>query len=139
MTSDERVNPLVVRYPDRAHRMSEGIRQAWTDYGLDCLDRWMAFRFLDGSTDARLYDNKGEAVRFQKREEECCYLPVPPSMGVRECDAYLRVHEELYRGGLRISDPDRPIHMEMSTQRGEEWHNHGLITPRFRQTNPRNS
>lgn len=128
MATEYPVHP-VSGFHERAHRMNEAMRQAWEDYGLDCLQKWMAFRFADGDTDARLYETKSEAMRYQPREQDCCYVLMSPEMGLKDCHAYLYVHETLYDGGLRVIDPDEPVHLDFETQRSEEWQNHGLTIP----------
>jgi len=130
------VNVYRVRYSDRARRMADGVRQAFADHGLNALEQWMAFAFADGRTDGHLYPDKATAVRFQFREDFCCYVCLQPDMGERECESYMHVHEQLYKQGLRIADPEKPVHFEPH-QRQEEWRNQGLIIPRFSKRNLR--
>jgi hypothetical protein len=134
VASEPPVNVYRVRYSDRARRMADGIRQAFNDHGIDALDQWMAFNFSDGKTDGHIYPNKATAVRFQFREDFCCYVCLAPDMGERECESYIKVHEQLYKQGLRIADPEKPVHYEPH-QRQEEWKNQGLVIPK---TFPRN-
>lgn len=129
-------NPLRVQWPDRARRMSDVLTQTLTDHGAEAWQKWMAFRFEDGRSDGVLYALKSEAIRHQSFESQCAYVCVPPGgMTPQECDSYLRVHEEFYRAGLRVSDPDTYApHMEAPIRR-ESWKQSGLIIPR---SSPRN-
>lgn len=99
-------------YPDRT-------RRAWDVLQTHCLavpagdigGWWVAIRLSDGSSDGNLYRSKAEATRFQLHETQCAYVCIPPfgDMTIRELDLFLRLNEQVYDAGGRLSDVDTHI------------------------------
>lgn len=89
---------------ERGRRLHEHVLMA---QALGGRGRWIAARLSDGSTDGHIYDTKADAVRHQLHETQCAYLVVPQGpMPVAEATAWLELHENMYRAGYRLQDPD---------------------------------
>ena len=91
--------------------------------------KWVAIRLSDGGSDGVLYDSKGDAVRHQLHEQQCCYVCIPPTgMPPMEAEVFIRFNRHLYDAGFRMPDPDsrapREIVMPVSL---EELRARGLL------------
>jgi hypothetical protein len=75
-------------------------------HGAEGMNRWLAISLEDGSCDTKPYASKAEAVRFQKREDQCAYLFFNGMPTVGELRLYLDMNEELYDAGFSLADPD---------------------------------
>lgn len=101
---------------DAARRCADAHNFQLTVHGEHAAGKWIAVKLIDGSSDATLYDTKADAVRHQLHEELCAYICLlPMAMPVQDALSVLRVHRQLYDGGMRISDPD--VHVQMPTRR----------------------
>lgn len=101
---------------DAARRCSEAVNFHLSMHGMDAAGKWIAVRLIDGSSDAKLYDTKADAVRHQLHENLCAYICiVPTGMPVEDALSFLRTTRRLYDAGMRLSDPDQ--HVQMPTQR----------------------
>lgn len=86
-----------------------------TIHGQDAVDKWVAIRLSDGTSDGRLYDTKAEAMRFQLHEQQCAYVCIPiTGMSPRAAANYLNFTRFLYDRGMRFQDPAREVIMPMS-------------------------
>lgn len=94
-------------HTDAAKRVSDHATQTWMDHGWPGCKKWMAFALADGAPDKALYDRKPDAIRHQRDEFLCMYLPLHPG-GMNPCEAeiMLRIHRQAYDNGFRLTDPD---------------------------------
>lgn len=109
-------HPLGMVPSDAAKRCSDEITFAVLAGNVG---RWIAIRLSDGGSDARTYDTKAEAVRFQFHENFCCYILVPADgMPPADAERFLQINRDLYANGARLADPEAPtIHMPSQEQR----------------------
>lgn len=99
---------------DAARRCADAYNFHLTVHGEAAAGKWIAVRLSDGSSDATLYDTKGDAVRHQLHENLCAYINLlPTKMPVEDALSVLRTHRKLYDGGMRFSDPDKHVHIPM--------------------------
>lgn len=96
----------------RANRAHEHLNLYQLVHGADAVNRWVAISMADGACDQRPYATKAEAVRYQKREEECAYLFFTGMPTLGELRLYLDTLEELYSAGLSLADPDHYVNPE---------------------------
>lgn len=97
---------------DAAKRCSDTINGHLTFKGESAIGRWVAIRLSDGGSDGNLYDTKPDAVRFQLHENLCAYVCITPDgMSKDSALSYLRTNRKLYDSGMRLSDPDRMVHL----------------------------
>ena len=97
----------------RAKRAHEHLNLYRVVHGDEGVNRWVAISLKDGACDQRAYATKAEAVRFQRREEECAYLFFNGMPTLGELRLYLDMNEELYDAGLSLADPDTYVNPEM--------------------------
>lgn len=98
---------------ERCKRAYEHLSLIQTVKGKDALNRWVAISLSDGSCDQRLYESKAEAIRFQLHETQCAYLFFNGMPRPGELRFFLDLNEELYDGGLSLSDPDTYVNPEL--------------------------
>lgn len=99
---------------DAARRCADAYNFQLTINGMDAAGKWIAVRLSDGGSDAKLYDTKADAVRFQLHENLCAYICILPTpMSADDALSVLRVHRKLYDAGMRLSDPDQHVQMPM--------------------------
>lgn len=97
----------IARYPDYAYRCSDIIRQMIVD---GHAGKWVAIRMSDGGSDKVAYHTKGDAIRHQLHEYQCCYVLVPlDDMSPRAAWNYIRLHRDLYANGMHLVDPDKEV------------------------------
>lgn len=84
----------IPRHTDEAKRISDTVTLHWVAGGWESINRWMAFRLQDGTSDNMLYDRKESAVIYQKgRYQDYMYLRlVPGGMHICEAEAILKLH-----------------------------------------------
>lgn len=100
-------------YSDAAHRCSDIINQLVTD-GQG--GRWCAIRLSDGGSDKIPYDTRQEAIDHQLHEMQCCYVLIPfDGMSPKSAESFMRTNRMLYDAGMRLSDPEREIHIPHAT------------------------
>jgi len=101
---------------DAARRCADAFNFQLAVNGMDACGRWIAVRLSDGGSDARLYDTKAEAIRYQVHENLCAYICIIPGrMSVEDAASILRVHRTLYDNNARLADPD--THLQMPARR----------------------
>lgn len=101
------------QYPDEAYRCSDIINQHLVN---GHAGRWVAIRLSDGGSDGKTYDTRAEAIRFQLHERQCCYVLIPPDgMSPRAAHNFMVLNRQLYDNGMRLSDPEREIHVPQTT------------------------
>jgi hypothetical protein len=73
------------------------------------VNKWVALRLLDGSSDGIPYDSRRDAIVHQLHEQQCCYIKVTLD-GITPTDAlrFILVNRALYDAGFRLADPDMP-------------------------------
>lgn len=96
----------------RAKRAHEHLNLLRVVHGDDAMNRWVAISLADGACDQRPYATKQEAVRYQRREEECAYLFFTGMPTLGELRLYLDTNEELYDAGMSLADPDHYVNPE---------------------------
>ena len=72
------------------------------------IGKWFAAALQDSDSDGVLYDSKLEAVRHQKHNEQYyAFIKIcPNSMNVCEAEVMVMTNRNLYKNGMRMSDPD---------------------------------
>lgn len=99
---------------DAGRRCADAYNFQLAVHGENAAGKWIAVRLIDGGSDAKLYDTKADAIRFQLHETMCAYICLLPTrMPVEDALSVLRVHRKLYEAGARLSDPDRHVQMPM--------------------------
>jgi hypothetical protein len=97
---------------DAARRCADAYNFQLTVHGMAAPGKWIAVRLSDGGSDAKLYDSKADAIRFQLHENMCAYICIlPNAMPVDDALSILRIHRKLYEGGARLADPDTHIQL----------------------------
>lgn len=103
---------------DRARRMSDTIRGHIAEGHSGF---WCAVRMSDGGSDGIVYDSRVAAINHQLREDQCCYVKIPPDdMPPAACAAFLRINRGLYAAGHRLIDPEAPNRELMMPTRLED-------------------
>lgn len=96
----------------RAQRAHEHLSLMNAVHGADLQGKWVAIHLDKGDCDTRLYESKAEAVRFQKREDECAYMCVTGIPTLGEMRYYLDENEHLYDQGYSLADPASYVNPE---------------------------
>jgi hypothetical protein len=96
----------------RARKAHEHVGLYRAIHGDEGFNRWLAISLADGSCDLKPYATKAEAVRFQRREQECAYLFFTGMPTLGELRLYLDTCEQVYDAGLSLADPDTYINPE---------------------------
>lgn len=107
------MNPDVSGMPvtDEGRRLSDAVTLA---VSLGGAGRWVAARLSDGGTDGNIYDTRGDAVRHQLHENQCCYLVIPPTgMPPVEASAYIAFHRRRVEAGMDMVDPEQQAPMPL--------------------------
>jgi hypothetical protein len=98
----------VFGHTDAARRMADtfNLHRMADQYG--AINRWIAVRLSDGTSDHTLYDTKSECVRHQHGNEQWYSFIkiVPTTMNVCEAEVKLRTDQRMYDAGFRMADPD---------------------------------
>ena len=97
----------------RAKRAHEHLQLYNVVHGPEGFNQWLAISLADGSCDQRPYTSKREAIRFQKREDECVYLFFTGMPLQNELRFFLDACEELYDNGYALADPDDYVNPEV--------------------------
>lgn len=120
-----------MRYSDAAHRMSDAVAQALTDYGHVAWGKYMAFRMSDARGDGRVYDDRREAIRFQTGLDVMCYVRITPDgMTPRVAQTFLDGHRQVHAAGMQWPHPQDTTAPEFELPgRIETWKPSGLILP----------
>lgn len=96
----------------RAQRAMEHLLMMQTIHGEDMTGRWVAISLEHGGCDQRLYESKAEAVKYQRREEECAYLCATGMPTKGELRYFLDENERLYDAGMSLADPATYVNPE---------------------------
>ena len=93
---------------DAAKRVSDTYALHKIGKGVDAIGKWFAVALNDGRTDNVLYDNKADAVRHQRHNENFyAFVQVTPaSMTPADAQTYLDLNRRMYDAGLRLADRD---------------------------------
>lgn len=97
---------------DDGKRLSDAVAVAIAAGGRG---RWIAARLSDGGTDGNVYDTRGDAIRHQLHEEQCCYVLIPPmgQMPPHEATAFLEFHRRRVKAGFSMVDPEQQAPMPL--------------------------
>jgi len=95
-------------HSDAAKRMADTYNLHKIGAGYAAIGKWIAVTLAEGTSDDVLYDNKRDAVRHQKHNEQYyAYIKiVPPSMKYCDAEVMLNTHRRMYDAGMRMADPD---------------------------------
>jgi hypothetical protein len=95
-------------HTDAAQRFSDTYNLHRIGAGYDAIGKWFAARLDDGTTDNVLYDDKYSCVIHQKHNEQFyTFVKICPSdMDPCEAEVMLGTARKLYKGGMRMADPD---------------------------------
>jgi len=105
------MRPIDAKLKDCAKRACDIVNAYYTTVEwVDLKDKFVAIRLEDGGSDGVLYDNKRDAVRHQRNEQQCAYVCFrnlgPTGARPREMAIYLQYNREAYDNGFRLTDPD---------------------------------
>lgn len=93
-------------YSDDAKRAADTVNELLT-HRPGAVQRWVAIKLADGSSDGVLYDSKRDAVRHQSDEYHCFYICIPPTgTSPAQMQVMLDMHRAMYKAGMRMVDPD---------------------------------
>ena len=95
---------------DAAQRFADIVNERVTWFPFSVLvNKWMAFKLEDGSSDKVMYDTRRDAVKHQANENLCCYFTFrncPGGIQTRDAYLYMQFHRHAYSRGARLADPD---------------------------------
>lgn len=97
-----------MNHSDAAKRIRDVYELHRLGAGNAAINKWIACKLEDGSSDNVLYDSKLDAVKHQHHNEQFyMFIKIPPSgMTVCEAEILLTTHRRMYEKGLRMTDPD---------------------------------
>lgn len=96
-------------HSEAAKRATDAINLHWHAIGYDCVDKYVAVKLADGSSDGVLYETYQDAQRHQFDERLCAYIRLHPQLiDVCEAEIMLETNRRAYDAGGHLIDPDAP-------------------------------
>lgn len=106
-TLAERVTPELFEAGKRASDLANSFLAWYPPF--EIINKWLAFKLSDGTSDGVLYDTKREAVRHQHGNEQWfAFFTFRNCLGgtnPREMAVFLLWNREAYDRGMRMPDP----------------------------------